>query len=70
MTINDDDADNADDADGDNYNDDSYSGDQHANNAPKVGVLLDSVIPSTGHIYCKYALRHIGSGCSSSMITA
>ena len=40
--------DNDDDADRFDNVDDSYSGDQHAYNAPKVGVLLDSIILSTG----------------------
>ena len=40
MTINDTDDNNDDDADGYDNVDDTYSGDQHAYNAPKVGVLL------------------------------
>ena len=48
MTINDADNDNHDAAAADGNGDDSYSGDQHAYNAPKVSVLLDSIILSTG----------------------
>lgn len=45
MTINDDDYNNND----DDSDDDSYSGDQLAYNAPKLSVLLYSMILSTGH---------------------
>ena len=68
MTINDADNDNHDAAAADGNDDDSYSGDLHAYNAPKVSVLLDSIILSTGPTG---TLRHMGSTCSSTsgMIT-